>query len=402
MSAAKKAPVKEPEHALLNASGAHRWLVCTPSARLEETLEEKTSEDAEKGCQAHSIAELKLRKYFLEPMGAKTYNSRLKKLQESPYYEESMMRNTDLYLEYVQKIVHSYAERPYIGVEKRVEYGIYAPEGFGTSDCIIIGGETMYVIDYKNGKGKPVSAFENVQMKLYGLGAYHLYGFLFSIKKAVLVIIQPNVWDEPSEWEISIEELLAWGESIIFTAQMAFDGKGEFIQGDHCQFCRAKALCRARATFNLGLEEYHMLKPPLISDEEVGQILQRAQNLAAWAKNLEDYALAQCLAGNTIPGWKAVHGTSKRAWLDQDGAFNLLKATGTNETMLYTREPLSLAKVEELIGKKQFKEQLAQFVNTPPGKPTLVPESDKREAIKQQSAAEIFKAADEERRNENE
>lgn len=389
-AAAKVPPVKtEKKHALLSASGAHRWLHCTPSARLEETLPDNKSEAADEGTLAHDICELKLRKAFIEPLSTRTFNSRLKKLQGNPLYQDEMLRHTDTYVDYISGVTHSFPATPYIAVEKEVQYQEYAPEGFGTSDCIIIGGAIMYVIDFKYGKGVPVSAWDNPQMKLYALGAYTAYAILFPVTTIKLVIVQPRL-DSISEWEISLADLLAWGESIKPVAMMAFKGAGEFVQGEHCQFCRAAATCRKRMDENLQLEDCSGLVPPLITNKEVGQILLRAQNLAAWVKKLEAYALKECIDGNTIPGWKAVHGTSRRKWSDQDGAFQVLKANGTEEAMLYTREPLTAPQVEELIGKARFKELLTGYVDTPPGKPTLVQQNDKREAIQPVKAADYF------------
>lgn len=394
-----KVPVKtEKKHALLSASGAHRWLHCTPSARLEESLPDNKSEAADEGTLAHEISELKLRKAFIEPLSTRTFNNRLKKLQENPLYQDEMLRHTDTYVDYVSGIAHGFPTRPYIAVEKEVQYQAYAPEGFGTSDCIIIGGSVMYVIDFKYGKGVPVSAWDNPQIKLYALGAYMAYAILFPITTVKLVIIQPKL-DSISEYEISLTDLRAWGESIKAIAEKAFKGEGEYIQGEHCQFCRAAAICRKRMDENLSLEECGGLLPPLITNEEVGQILLRAQNLASWVKKLEAYALKECLSGNIILGWKAVQGTSRRQWTDQDGAFQILKTNGTEEAMLYKREPLTAPQIEELIGKAKFKELLTSFVDTPPGKPTLVQENDKREAIQPIRAADIFK---DEGRNDNE
>ncbi len=378
-------------HALLSASGAHKWLKCTPSARLEETLPEGTSEYAEEGRLAHEIAELKLRKQFIEPMGMRTFNSRLKKLQANPLYKDEMLHHTDTYLEYVSSITHSFTSPPYVAVEKQLDFSEYVPEGFGTGDCIIIHGDTLHVIDFKYGKGVPVSAEMNPQMQLYALGAYAAYSFLYPIANVKLAIVQPRV-GEPSEWELPASDLLAWGESVKPVARKAFAGEGDYVSGDHCRFCRARALCRARAEFNTALEEYHQMKPPLISNEEVGAILVRAQNLAKWVKDLEDYALSECLKGNDIPGWKAVEGRSSRQYVNQDEAFKLLIASGIDEALLYQRVPLTLPKVEELLGKKTYTELLVNtgHVKTEPGKPTLAPISDKREAISRTSATEDF------------
>lgn len=389
-------PVNEtPKHAILSASAAYRWLACTPSARLEETLPERKSEYADEGNLAHDIGELKLKKAFIEQMPLRTFNARLKKLQQHELYQDEMLIHTDTYLDYVSGIVHSFNSPPYIAVEKKLDFNAYVTDGFGTGDCIIISGKALYVIDFKYGKGVPVSAVDNPQMKLYGLGAWLAYNILYAIDTVKMAIVQPRL-DSISEWEMSLSDLLAWGEAIKPIAQAAYEGRGEFVPGEHCRFCRAKALCQARADFNLDLEKYNKMKPPILSNTDVGEILRRAQDLAAWAKDLEEYALGECLEGREIPGWKAVEGRSVRQFTDQDAAFKVLVDGGTDEAILYERKPITLATVEKLLGKKEFQKTLGGFVVTPPGKPTLVPESDKREpitreAIKRQSAEDDFK-----------
>jgi len=380
-----------PQHALLSASAAHRWLVCTPSARLEETLPERKSDYADEGNLAHDIAELKFKKAFIEQMSLRAFNSRLKKLQQHELYQDEMLTHTDTYLDYVSGIIYSFTSPPYITVEKKLDFSAYVPEGFGTGDCIIISGTTLYVIDFKYGKGVPVSAEDNPQMKLYALGAYEAYKILYPINTIKMAIVQPRL-DTISEWEIPLVDLLMWGESIKPIAQKAFNGEGEFVTGEHCRFCRARELCRARADFNISLEDSKGKMPPLLSNAEVGDLLKRARDLAAWIKDLEEYALNECLAGNEIPGWKAVHGRAVREFTDQDAAFKLLIENGIDEAILYERKPITLASVEKLLGKKEFQKLLSDFVVTPPGKPTLVLESDPREPIKRQSAAEDFKS----------
>lgn len=370
-------------HALLSASSASRWLTCTPSARLEEQFVDEGSEYAAEGTLAHEIAELKLRKYYIEPMSTRKFNSQLKKFKEHELFQEEMLKHTDVYLEFVQSITHQFNHLPFVAIEKKLDFSAYVPEGFGTSDCIVIGGSTLYVIDFKYGKGVPVSAENNPQMKLYALGAYLEYGFLYDIKEVQMAIVQPRLYNEPSVAKISLEELLAWGESIKPIAQKAFNGEGEFVPGEHCKFCRAKAQCRARAEQYTALEDFKQMKPPLISNEEVGTILEKALHIEAWVKDLKEYALAECLKGNEIPGWKAVEGRSVRSFTDIDKAFEHLKQNGIDEAMLYERVPLSVSKLEKQLGKKEFRSLIEEpgFVEKSPGKPTLAPISDKRQAI---------------------
>lgn len=381
----------ERAHALLSASGAHRWLHCTPSARLEETIPESTSAYAEEGRLAHDIAELKLRKAFTEPMGPRKFSNHLKKFQENSLYDAEMLTHTDSYLDYVSGIVHGFAATPYVAIEKRLDYSAYAPEGFGTGDCIIIGGNAVHVIDFKYGKGVPVSAEENPQMMLYALGALSEYSILYAIDTVKIAIVQPRL-DSISEYEVTVNDLLNWATHVVMgAAEKAFRGEGDFAPGDHCRFCRAKALCRARSDFHVALETQYPMLPPLISNDEVGQILVKARDLAKWLSDLEDYALAECLAGNEIPGWKAVEGRSTRQFVDHDLAFSVLLENGYEKALLYEHKPLTLAATEKLIGKAKFKELLGEQVNTPPGKPTLAVTSDKREALTRTSAQEDFK-----------
>jgi hypothetical protein len=376
-------------HALLSASASHRWLQCPPSARLEEKLPENKSDFAEEGSLAHEIAELKLRKYCIEPIGARTFNAKIKKFREHPLFQEEMLKHTDTYLDYISGVLHGFSSPPYVAAEKRIDYSAYAPEGFGTGDCIIIGGNILHIIDFKYGKGVSVSAKNNPQMMLYALGAYTEYSFLYPIDTVKMTIVQPRLGSISVD-SMSVEELLSWGEDIKPIAKIAFKGEGDYSTGEHCRFCRAKALCRARGEHYLSLEEFHKMKAPLISKEEVGDILKRALELSAWVKSLEEYALSECLQGSEIQGWKVVEGRAVRQFTCQDEAFRVLMDNGFEETMLYERKPLTLAETEKLVGKSKFKELLDAYVSVPQGKPTLVLTSDKREKYRGITAAEAF------------
>lgn len=379
-------------HALLSASASSRWLNCTPSVRLEEQFPDVTTEYAEEGTLAHEIAELKLRKYFIEPMSQRTFNTRLNKMKKHELYQEEMLKHTDTYLEYLQSITLAMDSPPYVAVEKRIDYSTYAPDGFGTVDCLVISGDTLYVNDFKYGKGVAVSAYRNTQMMLYALGAFVEYSFLYPIQKIHMSIVQPRL-NSISEYEISVEELLEWGESIKSIAQKAFAGEGEFVPGEHCKFCKAKAQCRARAERYTALDDFKQMKPPLISNEEVGQILEKAEHIESWVKSLKDYALAESLKGSEIAGWKAVEGRGSRAYVDIDVAFAHLKDNGVDEALLYERVPLTVSKIEKVLKTEQFRSLLeeAGHVKKQPGKPTLAPLSDKRKPIAPPDAASDFK-----------
>lgn len=373
----------ERAHALLSPSGAHRWLHCTPSARLEETLPDTESEAAKRGTLAHEIAELKLRRALTDKMPTRTYNTALKKFKSHELYEPIMDDHTDAYLEYVQKVVHEFPSPPFVAIERRVDISDYVPECSGTSDCIVIGGGHLHVIDYKNGQGVPVEAENNPQMKLYALGAVKEFSLLFPIETVHLAIVQPKVWDLPSEWTLSAADLLAWGEYIKPIAQAAFKGDGEYTIGEHCGFCRAKATCRARVGHMLDAGSKAPLKPPLIGWEEVGDVLQRAEGIVKWYNDLKKQALAEVLKGGKVAGWKAVEGRGSRDYVDLDAAFAHLKENGIDEAILYERKPLTPPQLEDALTKKLYKELLEEpgHVIKRPGAPTLAPESDNRPAV---------------------
>lgn len=368
-------------HALLNASGASRWLNCPPSARLEEQFPDSTSEAAAEGTLAHALGELKLQKYFT-PMSKATFTKRHNKIKADPLYTKEMEDYTDEYLDYIKETALRYPSQPTITIEKKVDFSSYAPEGFGTADCILISGDTLHIIDLKYGKGVPVSAEKNPQMRLYALGALKEYDFIYAINKVEMVIFQPRL-DNISVDAMEAETLLNWGNAFVKPlAQQAFKGEGEFTPGDHCRFCRAKAVCRARSETNTALEDFKGKLPPLLSNEEVGELLLKAQDLAKWAKDLEEQALKMCLAGETVPGWKAVEGRSNRCFTDTDAAFKELTAKGlAKEEVLYIRKPITLTETETLLGKKEFNTALSEFVIKPPGKPALAKATDKREPL---------------------
>lgn len=384
----------ERAHALLSASGAHRWMVCTPSAKLEEGFPDTTSEAAREGTLAHELAELKARHYFYTPdFGKKKYTTRANKLKKEDLWKDEMERYTDEYLDYLKVTALNLNTAPYVAIEQKLDLGNWIPEGFGTADCVMVYGNTVHVFDFKYGKGVQVDAEQNPQMMLYALGAYAAYKMLYPIEQICMTIVQPRI-DHVSEWICTLEELLSFGEKVKEKAALAIEGKGEYHPDEKaCRFCRAKAQCRARSDFNVKKAFNIGEMPPLISAEEAGKRLLELQDIVKYQKDLQEWALSECLAGKDVPGWKAVEGRSVRDWSDMDAAFDkLIKSEMTMEEMLYEKKPLTLAQVEKLIGKKDFQDTVGEFVVKKSGKPTLVKESDKREAITNTvTAEEAFK-----------
>lgn len=387
---------EERAHALLSASSAHRWLLCTPSAKLEEQFPDTTSEAAKEGTLAHELAEMRVRNYF-DPgdVSKRKLTFAIKRMKGDTLWQDEMMRHTDTYLDYIRDTAVGLPAMPSFRIEHRVDFSEYVPEGFGTADLLLIQGDLLQVIDFKYGKGVPVSAEENPQMMLYALGAYGSYKVLYPIRRIKLSIVQPRI-DNISEWTCTIGDLLKFGDYVIERAALAFAGEGDFSPGEkQCRFCRAKHKCRARAEENVRLA-FNPDKgklPPLIGNEEVGKYLSLGEDVNKWLGDLKEYALKECLAGREVPGWKAVEGRGVREWTDMEAAFEKITRSGvTEEALLWEKKPLTLAQVEKLVGKKDFQDVVGEFVIKTPGKPALVKESDKREAITNKvSAAEAFK-----------
>jgi len=368
------------KHALLSASSAERWLNCTPSARLNEKIPDTTSPYAAEGTLAHSIGELQL-ELALKLITKRKYNAELKKLQEHELYYAGMLDEVEDYTNYVLETYHEAVNKTkdaVIFLEERLDYSDFVPEGFGTGDCIIIADGEMEIIDLKFGKGVEVSAVDNPQLKLYALGAYNKYGFIYGIEKITMTIAQVRL-NNISSWTISAVMLEDWAESIKEKADLAFQGKGELVPGKWCTFCKVRHTCRARAESNLKAYQAYNQDPNLLGIEEVAKILGQADEIAAWVKELKDYALEEALKGTRFPGWKLVEGRSNRKIDDEEALAERLLAEGYTEDKIYKPKTLEgITNLEKVVGKKKFATLSEGLISKPPGKPTLVIEDDKR------------------------
>lgn len=375
----------ERSHALLSASKAEQWINCTPSARLQENIPDKKSEYADEGTLAHELAENKLRRRIIicNSKERDRLDKELKRIKESDFYDPEMEEAVQRYVELVEeKFMEAKARSndAVVMLEEQVDFSEWVPEGYGSNDVALISDGLLEVIDLKYGKGVPVSAINNPQIRLYALGIWSTYNWLYSIGSVRMTIIQPRL-DSISSETLEIEDLLNWAGNVVQpAAKLAWEGKGEFKAGNHCKWCKLKGNCRARADENMKTLAYEFKDPPLLTNEEIGSILFIANQLKAWAKDVEDYAFGQALTGNKIPQWKLVEGKSNRAITDKEAATAKLLADGYEESkILKPQELLSITDLEnKVLGKKKFKELLGELVLKPPGKPVLVPETDRR------------------------
>lgn len=371
------------QHAILSPSGASRWLACTPSARLEERFPYRVGTAADEGTLAHSLCELILKKN-LKLVNRTTYAKELAKIQSHNLYEHVMFEYCENYAVFVQEQLSEakkHTSDALLFLEQKLDLTDFIPEGFGTGDAVIIANGVMEIIDFKYGKGVPVFAPENKQMMLYGLGALKGYDFIYDIHTVRMTIFQPRI-DNVSTWEIEAAELMAWAETDLkVKAKQAFDGEGEYQPGSHCMFCKAKAVCKANADYHLEAAKYDFKQSPLLTDDEVSDILNRADAFKKWLTAVEDHALNEAINSNkNWPGYKLVEGRSNRTYSDPVAVANKLLKEGYSEDVIYNKSILGITAMEKELGKAEFAEKLSDLIIKPPGKPTLVPATDKRPA----------------------
>lgn len=360
------------KHAILSASASHRWLNCNPSARLELEFEDRGSTAAAEGTAAHALCEHKLKR-------------KLKLRSDRPtsaFDNDEMEGYTDDYADFVFEQVKRERRRDkdtLVLIEQRLDFSEYVPDGFGTGDCLIVSKGRLHIIDFKYGQGVLVEAENNPQMKLYALGALKEFGERYEVKRVKMTIFQPRR-ENVSTWEITVPRLKKWAKGELKAkAEKAYKGEGSYCPGEWCQFCKASVKCRARAEEKLKLAQSEFKLPPLLTDAEIEGVLAKLPDIKKWAEEISEYALNSALAGKQWRGFKLVEGRSVRKYTDEVAVAKAANEAGYYD--IYKKTLISITEMEKLMGKKEFSEVLGGYVVKPQGKPTLVPDTDKREAI---------------------
>lgn len=353
-------------------------------------MDEETSEYAKEGSFAHSLAETYLA-HHLGLIKKSEFNKRLKKLKQDSFYNQELDDYVNVYVDFaIEKINEARARTAdaVVLLEMKLDYSEWVPSGFGTGDLVLVSDDVLEVIDMKFGRGIEISAIDNSQMRLYGLGALNQFGCLYTINTVRMTIVQPRL-ESISTDEVTVDDLMYWATNTVMgAAEKAWKGEGEFLPGDHCRFCRVRATCRARAEANTRLACYDFQEPPLLTDEEIVEVLDAADEYLRWISDVQAFALDQAANhGKQWAGYKLVEGRSVRKYVDETKVAKALQAAGYSEDQIFEKVLLGITKMEKAVGKKQFNELLAGLVEKPPGKPKLAPESDRRSALK--STAEI-------------
>ena len=369
-------------HAVLSASSSHRWMNCTPSARLEREFADRETEAAAEGTAAHALCEHKLRR-ALKMRSRKPV---------SKYDCDEMDGYTDGYVEFVlEQLAQAKLEcaDPLVLIEQRLDFSCWVPEGFGTGDCLIVADKLLHIIDFKYGQGVLVEAEENPQMMLYALGALRLFDSLYDITEVSMSIYQPRR-ENVSTWTISVDELNAWAENTLKPkAELAHKGEGEYLPGSWCQFCKAAVKCRARAEEKLQLARFEFAPPPLLSDEEIEDILAKLDDLTKWASEIQAYAQdAAVNHGKVWQGFKLVATRTNRRYTDEGAVIQAAKDAGYTD--IFRKSLIPITEMEKLMSKKEFNRILGSLVEKPQGRPTLVPVTDKRPALTNTGAGDDF------------
>ena len=367
-----------PKHAYLSASASHRWLACPPSAKLCANIQDQVSEYAQQGTDCHELCAYLIEKALGREVIDPTYNL--------TYYDAEMQNCAEEYRNYVLEQIEAakeFCKDPQVMIEQRLDFSRWVENGFGTGDCVIVADEVLQIIDYKHGLGVLVSAGDdehggNSQMMCYALGALEVFGDIYDINQIKMTIFQPRR-DNISTYTISKDDLLKWADEVLApTAQLAYVGEGEFKAGDHCTFCKVKATCRKRAEYNLELAKYDFEMPATLDDTEIAAILEKVDEMISWGNDIKEYALQQAQSGVHFEGWKVVEGRSNRKYTDEAAVAFAVKDAGFDP---YEKKLLGVTAMSTLLGKKKFEELLGGLIYKPPGKPALVPESDKRPAM---------------------
>lgn len=371
-------------HSSTGASSAARWMNCPPSAKLTENMEDETSRFAEEGTAAHALCEWKVRKALKLRAGRRP---------SSDYWTDEMEECSDDYRDFIMDLVgqaKQHCKDPVTLIEQHLDFSCYVPDGFGTGDFLLVADKELNVVDFKYGRGVAVYADHNPQMMLYAIGALNLFDCLYDIEQVTMTIYQPRI-SNVSTWTITAEELYKWAEEELKPkAKQAANGEGEFVPGSWCRFCKARTTCRARAESFLELARLEFQPPALLSDEEVAEVLEKAEELSKWAEDIMAYAQAQAIEnGKHWEGYKLVEGRSVRKFTDSAKVEEAAKAAGFTD--IYNKSLITLTAFEKLMGKKIFADVLGTYVTRPAGKLTLVPVSDKRPEVTVNTVEDEFK-----------
>jgi hypothetical protein len=356
-------------HARFSASGSAKWFLCAGSIEAESGLPNKSSIYADEGTAAHELAEICL-----------TMGERASEWVNKQLIDNNAVTVTQEMADYVQVYVdYVKSKNGMVLVEQYVDFSHVAPDGFGTCDALVMGNDTLHVIDLKYGKGVRVDAENNTQALLYAIGAISNHSWM-AFKTIVITIVQPRL-DHISEWELTIDEVNAWAERLTQAAERAAQPNAPRTPGEkQCQWCKAKPTCPALKVYAeqammSQFDDLSPANPDTLTDQQLRKALESKKLIVSWLDAVESLVSERLESGKSFEGFKMVEGRSNRAWIDDDRAASALSDLLGLDA--FEHKLLSVAKAEKAVGKGN-KEIIDSLSTKPQGTPTLVPESDKR------------------------
>ncbi len=378
-------------HSLLSSSGSDRWMHCTPSARKEEHLESEESDYAKEGTLAHELSEIELLKYF-KLITDEEYNIRLKVIEAHRLYNDEMPEFVAEYVDYCIQQYHYYksvSDDVQIFIEDKIDLTEFIPDGGGTNDFVILTDYFIEVIDLKYGRGVAVSAINNTQLRLYGVGSVFRHKLNYHMKEIKMTIVQPRIGNISSD-EISVEELEHWAYTeVTEKAKMAYAGEGELNPGSWCKWCKFKPKCRAVYEQNIKLAKLEFQDPDEITEDEIRKIFEKREEIISWIDSINSHVMSKLMRKEPFGDYKLVKGRSTRKIVNPEKVIEILDKEYDESLYMTAPKLLGITAIEKLVGKKNIDSKIGQFIEKTDSKPTIALLSDSR-ADFFDSAADVF------------
>ncbi len=382
-------------HAKLSASGFKKWATCTMSAWMEESIPEEDSDFSREGTCAHGVAELRLTQW-LNPNLNHPLESSVDGYDEffNAEFSAYVQDFVDYCIDRVEQAQKEHGDANVVVLlEQRLDFSPWVPEGFGTGDVVIITPGKVLVIDLKFGKGIRVEGRGNGQLRLYGLGAYHMYHLLYDFDQVEVVVHQPRLGNVGGD-TIPVrgpDGILEWAEQVVRPrAAIAWAGlhgdfsEARFAPGAHCSeaFCKARFTCSARARYMLEAAEqpWSLRDPEELTPEQLERVYDRAAIATKWMGDVKSYLVKSASRGLIeLSRYEVVEGRSNRVVRDPVKAAHVLIHNGYKPGEIYKDpELVNLTQLEKLVGAKNLAELLGDLLHKPPGAPTLAPKGSGR------------------------
>lgn len=389
-------------HSVFSPSASEMWLNCSGSLianmQARQDGDNKGNQAAAEGTVAHEMAEIWL----------KTGRKPIEYIGEIRKVGEFDVEVTEEMLAYVADYVNWCNDQDgdkFVEVKVDFSHLTPVPNQKGTSDHVCCADKKLTITDLKYGMGVKVEAENNTQLQIYALGVLHDYGFLYDFETVEMRICQPRL-NHFSTWEISIEQLLKFGEYVKERAIAAWQPDAPRTPSEKgCLWCKVKAQCPAKAremeamidevfaddtdadTIERIEKDQYLVKFPEVeqlSIEHLEKIFNKSKQVKSFLDEIEKKLFDFALKGGKLHEYKLVAGRNTRKWKDEEKICGFLRENGFNEDDYAPRSTIMPAQAEKLCKKSAIAiNELEPFIANRLGKPTLAPITDKRPAFEE-------------------